>query len=214
MFCLFIQDFSHPTVEARVYLDWDLQHFLHIRDYVPSIDDPKKRQMAEAVLKGFEEHVSPKISSMKRGVIHGDPNGLNIVLESKNGVFELSGMIDFGDCVNTCYVFECAMMLAYAMLEKNDPLHFVCPMLSGYYQAFPLCEEELNCLYYSVLGRLCQSAVIGEHQFKQEPWNTYLLTTPVHAWRVIEEILSTPKDQVDRLWADATKKTAAGFFNS
>ena len=91
------------------------------------------------------------------------------------------------------------------MVENENPLQLSCPMLSGYLQAFPMSEEELDCLYYCVLARLCQSAVVGEHKFKQEPWNTYLLTTPAKAWRVMEVIFATTKDEVDRLWTHAIK---------
>ena len=161
--------------------------------------------MAEMVFRNFKEHVFPKLTSLRQGIIHGDANGLNIIAAKQNGSYKISGIIDFGDCVHTCYIFELAIMLAYAMVENENPLQLSCPMLSGYLQAFPMSEEELDCLYYCVLARLCQSAVVGEHKFKQEPWNTYLLTTPAKAWRVMEVIFATTKDEVDRLWTHAIK---------
>ena len=66
-------------------------------------------------------------------------------------------------------------------------------------------DVELGCLYYVVLARLCQSAILGEYSYKQEPWNTYLLTTPTHAWKMIEEMLDMGKQAVDTIWEDATK---------
>ena len=167
----------------------------------------KKRNMAERVFQSFEEHVSPKIPLLKRGTIHGDTNGLNIIVDKYNGSYQIAGIIDFGDCVHTCYVFELAITIAYAMTENATPLQLSCPMLSGYLQAFPMTEEELDCLYYCVLARLVQTAVLGEYQFREEPWNAYLLTTPAKAWRVMEEILATPKDKVDKMWTIAGQRT-------
>ena len=167
--------------------------------------------MAETIFQGFEDNIVPYIPSMKQGTIYGDANGMNIVVKKRNGTYSLAGIIDFGDVVHTCCIFELGIMLGYAMLEKANPIQLVCPMLCGYLKAFPLSEMELDCLYYVVLARLCQSAVNGEYQFKQEPWNTYLLLTPVHAWKVIEEMLETSKDEVDRIWAEARSKNAEDF---
>ncbi len=158
------------------------------------------------MIQHFQENVSPKMSSLRQGIIHGDMNGLNIVVAKQNGTYRTSGIIDFGDSVHSCYVFELAIMLAYAMVQNANPLQLSCPMLSGYLQAFPMSEEELDCLYYCVLARLCQSAMIGEHKFKQEPWNSYLLTTPAKAWRVMREILAVPKSEVDEMWTDTRQK--------
>ena len=166
--------------------------------------------MAERVLKSFEEHVSPRVPLLKQGIIHGDANGLNIIVDNHSGSYQIAGIIDF-DCMHTCYVFELATMLAYGMLENAMPLQLSCPMLSGYLQAFPMTEEELDCLYYCVLARLVQTAVLGEYQFKEEPWNAYLLTTPAKAWRVMEEILATPKDKVDKMWTNAGQRTLSQY---
>ncbi len=148
----------------------------------------------------------PKILDFTTGTIHGDINGLNVVVQPKNDHYTMTGLIDFTDCTRTCYVFELGIMLGYIMLENTNPIPLVGPMLCGYLEAFPLSEEEVDCLYYVALARVCQSAVLGEHQFAQEPLNTYLLTTPAKAWRLIEEMLGTSKEEVDRIWAEARKK--------
>ena len=99
-----------------------MTHFLTLRKFLPSVEDPKKREMAEKVFKGFEEHVQPKISSMKCGTIHGDLNGMNIILRPQDGMYEMYGLIDFGDCRRECYVFELAILLAYAMMATENPI--------------------------------------------------------------------------------------------
>ena len=212
VYTLHPQEFSHPSIDSREFLDWDLMHFPTLRKYLPTVTEPNKKKMFEAVLDGFQKHVVPRIPDLAQGTIHGDVNGLNIVVKKDNGQGYIhSGMIDFGDCVHTCYVFELGIMLGYAMIEKKNPIPLVGPMLCGYLHAFPMSEVELDCLYYVVLARLCQSAVLGEYQYTLEPWNTYLLTTPVHAWRVIKEMLETPKEEVDRIWAEAIGKKPEDF---
>ena len=168
--------------------------------------------MAKYVLDAFEEHVSPKIPKFKKGIIYGDANGLNIIIQKDSiGDYQIAGIIDFGDCVSSCYVFDLGILLAYVMLENLDlksgvsPIEFVGPVLRGYTDAFPLTDEELSCLYYITMARCCQSGIVGTCSFKQEPWNTYLLTTPAKCWRLIEHMSNTSKQVVDRIWASALK---------
>ena len=179
---------------------WDLKHFGNIRKYIPHLQDEKKREMANTVMAMFEANVLPSIPSWKKGMIHNDVSGQNIVLKKAGGEYEIVGLLDFGTCAYTCYLFELAAMLAYAKLERENPVEFVAPMLRGYLDAFPLSRDELGCLYYAVLARMCQSAVSGEYRFTQEPWNAYLLTTPAKAWRVINLMLTLTKDRVEEIW--------------
>ena len=208
-----MQEFQHPAISGREFSGWDLKYFLHVKEYVPTIEDPEKLKMAGTVFKNFEMHVIPKFPSLRQGVIHGDANMQNILVAKKNGRYEMAGVLDFAECFHSCYVFEVAIILAMAMitLGVENPLQISCPTLSGYLRTFPMSEEELDCLYYCVLARLCESAVIGEYKFKQDPSNAYLMTTPAKAWRMIKKILMTSKDDVDKIWTDARKKSPEDF---
>ena len=120
--------------------------------------------------------------------------------------YYFKSFIDFGDCSKTCTVFELAIRLAYIMMENLRPVtcsnvvEFVSPLISGYSSVMPLSEEEQDSLYYLVLARCCQSAMNGEISFKEEPWNTYLLTSIKKAWLMVDELLAMPKEIVDQAW--------------
>lgn len=196
-----LQNFSHPAIDKRRNEDWDLQYFLaDIQKYIPHVQDEKKRHVADSVVAMYEKHIVPLMPSMKKGVIHGDVNGLNIIFNPTAESCEMVGLIDFGDFTHSCYLFELAIMVAYAQLEKENPVEFVAPMIQGYLEVFPLSKEELGCLYYAVLARLCQSAVNGEYRFTQEPWNTYLLTTPALAWEMMDLLLALTRERVEEIW--------------
>ena len=162
------------------------------------------------VLDGFEKYVCPKMTNFKKGIVYGDGNGLNFIFRKDNhGDYQMAGMIDFGDCISSCCVFDIGILLAYVMTENLNPkdgmspIEFVGPILHGYTDAFPLSKEEIDCLYYIAMARCCQSGLNGVLTFKQEPWNTYLLNSPSKCWRVIELMLGTSKEEVDRIWANA-----------
>ena len=99
----------------------------------------------ERVLEGFETHVQPKITSMKCGMIHGDPYVSNIIVRMQNGEYHVTGIIDFCDCSNSYCVFDLVIMLTNcAMSEIEDPVRSTGPVLCGYLAAFPL--RILGCI--------------------------------------------------------------------
>ena len=200
--------FHNSAIENRVSLDWDLTNILHLRRHLPLIDDLSKRAIAEKILQYFETFVTPRMSSFRMGVLHGDPNGMNIILKKNDAKddYEIAGLIDFDDTFKTYIVFDLGILLTYIMIENlnpvgySNPVEFARPMVSGYIQKFPLLPEEVGSLYYLVLGRCCQSAVMGEVSYKAEPWNDYLLTTPKKCWKLIELLLSMNKEDIDKIW--------------
>lgn len=157
--------------------------------------------------------MAPRLPTLGKGIIHGDVNGLNIILSRKlpaSDICDLSGLIDFGDCAGSCTIFDLGICLAYIMLENMDPIYcssaveFVGPLIHGYNSILPLTPDEFDCLYYLVLARCVQSALNGQHAFKAEPWNDYLLITPNKAWKLVDTLLSTSKIEVDRIWKTFT----------
>ena len=200
--------FQNPSLESRILVQWDLSQRHTFRRIFSLPKDNKETVMARCVLDSFEEKVIPKISNFKKGIIYGDANGLNIIVQKDNdGDYQMAGMIDFGDCMSSYYVFDLGILLAYVMMENlnlrngMNPIEFVAPILHGYTNALPLSDEELDCLYYIIMARCYQSAINGAYRFKQEPWNTYLLKSPSKSWRLMEFLLENSKVEVDRLWA-------------
>lgn len=205
-----MNNFSNKFLSSRKNYDWDLMHFEGMRKYLHELSDPLQVENGEKIFKAFEEHVAPKIPLFKRGIIHGDLNGLNIVLQEKlsGDGYRVAGFIDFNDSVKTCVIFELGISLAYIMQENTHPVtcsnvvEFVGPMISAYNSVVGLNAEEIDCLYYLILARCCQTALNGIRAHKAEPWNSYLLTTPQKSWLLIEELINTPKCTVDDTWKD------------
>lgn len=169
-----------PALESR-YLIWDLANFLDAQQYMEAMDNPNERLIAERVFTNFRNHVVPKIPIFSKGIVHGDTNGGNILVKKKedSDEYELAGVIDFGNCVLSCCIFDLGILLAYSILENNptSPFEFITPVLCGYVSEFPFESEELASLYYIIMARLCQSAVIRIHTLKNDPWSASFLKT-------------------------------------
>ena len=84
------------------------------------------------------------------------------------------GLIDFGDMVYSCTVFEPAIAAAYLMLEKEDPVAAAAAVAAGYHAALPLTEQEIGLLPALIAIRLCISVALAAYQQAQEPDNPYL----------------------------------------
>lgn len=201
------QGFSNTDLASRSNPEWDLSGFLTTKQYLKDLDDSKKRGVAETVIQMFEENVAPKIPFFEKGFIHGDFNGLNIIVKQDSAEsYKLSGLIDFNDSIKSCRIFDLGICLAYMMLENMKPstspnvVDFVGPIIQGYHSVVSFNADEFDSLYYLVLARCIQSAVNGERFFKAEPWNLYILTTPEKAWRLVDVLLNTTKVEVDRIW--------------
>ena len=198
------QDFTHPAIEAGVNHCWDLRNFPDVKRYLYVIDDLSKIAMATQVFDYFSEYIEPMIPLLRHRIIHADCNEQNILLHRTHdgGPYDVCGILDFGDCVHSCLVFNLAILLTYVMLllVNKDPLRAAVPVILAYQEVQPLTKSELKLLYYCVLVRLCLSVLTGAHSYRQEPTNAYLLSTQETGWKLIQILLSTSKEEVDRVW--------------
>lgn len=203
-----IQDnFPCESFVSGVSQDWDLMQFPQIRHHLHEIKDSSNKLNAEKVIKAYEDHVVPKIPLLRKGIIHYDMNGKNIILQGHppDG-YEVSGFIDFNDCSNTCIIFELGISLAHMMIENLHPvtcssvIEFVGPLIGAYTSVMPLKKEELACLYHVVLARCVLLAINSARVFEAEPWNTCLLSYISKSWMFVEYLLSTSMKEVYRIW--------------
>lgn len=71
-------------------------------------------------------------------------------------------------------LFNVAVALTYAMLNKEAPLHVAYSILRGYNEIFPLKEKEISLLYYCIAGRLCLSLLMSSYQKRLKPEDSYV----------------------------------------
>lgn len=196
-------------------VEWDLTFFPKVKQLLSSIKDTKNRSNAEKVISGFEEYVSPRLPSFRRGIIHADLNGDNIIVsrDSVNSeVYHVCGFIDFNDSIFTCIVFELGISLAHIMRENLSAsaadnnaiiatLKLVAPLISGYNSVLSLTDDELDALYYIVLARLVFLAVNSERVHAADPENTaHILPSVTKNWNFINHMLCAGKEAVDKVW--------------
>ena len=181
-----LEDFDHPAVHREFH--WDLQHCAPvIRRLLPTIQEQGKRSLVETFLQRYTDTVQSRLPELPRQVIHSDGNDYNIpVLSLGLSGNRISGVIDFGDMVYSQRVNELAIVLAYALLEKQDPLSAAVPVVTGYHQANPLTEAEVEGLFELICMRLCLTVCHAASQSSLEPDNEYLRISEKPAWDLLE----------------------------
>lgn len=202
---------------------WSLANLPRIRSHLNVVTEDAKRKVVEEIMDAFDENVLKIEDKLKRGMIHGDFNDFNILVRADqtnkshpaNGtpvsndndasLADVIGILDFDDAMYSCVVYDVGIALMYIMQCSNlerPPLVSAGIMLAGFLSKHALSDDEWQALYYCVAARLVQSLVLGLHNYSQEPWNDYLLSTQTKGWEVTFELWAQDVNKLYGRWRD------------
>ncbi len=163
--------FDHPALHREFY--WDLATApTLITRHLPLVADAEMRGVIESVVRLHHQTVAPNLPALRRGVIHGDVNDFNVLADPRTG--RITGIVDFGDMVFSHTVNDVAIAMAYASLDKDDPLGAAALVAAGYHHEYALTETEIAALFGLMLTRLALSVCIAADQQAARPDSEYL----------------------------------------
>ncbi len=181
-----MQGYFHPA--AAHDLLWDIKRALEIRAHLHHVAEPRHRALIEKALDYFEQHIHPRLPTLRAQVIHNDMNPANVIV-SKDDPDQIAGMIDFGDMLQGPLVADLAVAAAYQVFRVADPVAAVCDMLSAYQAVNPLAEEEIVLLPGLIAGRIAMSATISQWRAGEHPENReYILGDFPSTWQALEAL--------------------------
>ncbi len=179
-----LEDFVHPGA-SRNHL-WDLDVALDvIANHVGSIPSPADRQLIERSVSRVRDDFLAHTRRVRRSVIHNDANDHNLLVDVDGPDVVFVGIIDFGDLVETCTVFEVAIAATYGMLGQDDPFAAAASVLHGYHLTNPLGATEVAAIFPAIVLRLSVSVCLSAHGAKQTPNNPYLTVSETQAWNLL-----------------------------
>jgi len=179
--------FHHPA--ARRDLKWDLARAAWICDAAGVLAEPALHARVGRIAAEFDERVAPALAQCRRSIVHNDANDHNILVRADvDGDGRVSGVIDFGDLIETHTVCDLAIALAYAMMDAPDPLSAGALVVEGYHRAFPLQEHEIELLFPLARTRLAVSLVNAAMEAQASPGNAYLQVSVTGAARLLERL--------------------------
>jgi 4-aminobutyrate aminotransferase-like enzyme/Ser/Thr protein kinase RdoA (MazF antagonist) len=164
-----LADFDHPAIYR--YFHWDLARGLSvIREHESLVTDAETRRLVGEFFDDFARNITPILPRLRKSAIHNDANDYNVIVAGQN----VAGLIDFGDMIYSFTVADLAVAIAYAVLNKPDPLAAAAEIVKGYHSEYALNDDELAALFGLARLRLCMSVCIGAYQQQQRPDDDYL----------------------------------------
>jgi Ser/Thr protein kinase RdoA (MazF antagonist) len=143
-----LADFDHPAAHRQ--FQWDLAAaFSTIAGHLPSVGDAAWRTFLAQEVEQLERRHAPE--RLRRSVIHNDANDYNVLVsggdDPRTRYQRVAGMLDFGDLVHSFTIADLAVTVAYAVLDKPQPLRVASRIVSGYHASYALPEGELSQLF-------------------------------------------------------------------
>jgi len=181
--------------QATRTIPWDLKNgYRVIQQHLQAVSNPHQISILQTALDIYSRRVLPFLSSLREAVIHSDPNCHNLLVSEDESSF--SGLLDFGDIVWTHLVNNIAIAIAYAILDKPDPIAIAQTILSSYHQSHPLRPFEIKVLFPLAMLRLSVSVVMSAKTSLQDPNNEYVTVSEKDAWKQLENLIKFDWDQV------------------
>lgn len=169
-----LSGFDHPAFH-RFHL-WDLTQLGTSMPLIDYVDSPAVRECIRSIHHAFKTQVEPVSQSLPRAVIMADCNDANVIVTEAEP-YNVTGLIDFSDAVNTWRVNEIAIAMAYSLLTSygnTQRYHALGGLLAGYVSMQPLTRAEIAVLPILIQVRLSISVMVGACAISKEPENEYL----------------------------------------
>ncbi len=202
-----LKGFDHAAMH-RGDFPWDLANASAVIDlHLDQVDDSRTHHQIEVIRANLAEYVEPRLPLLEKSVIHNDANDHNVIVQcAAIDRQQVAGLIDFGDMVHSHTICGLAIAVAYAMLDKPDPLQSATHIVEGYHGVLPLSEDELAVVFPMACGRLAVSACMATVQQRERPDNPYLSVSQEPIQRTLAQLL-----EVHPRFAAATFRHVCGL---
>ena len=205
-----LDNFDHSALYRDFH--WDIQKGPEIISrYSHLVNDPDLKLFLNQVSKLYMETIVPILPDLRKNIIHNDLNNFNVIVEDCQTTFprthRVAGVIDFGDMIHSYRIADLAVAIAYAVLEKPDPLKIASLIAGNYYNENPLDDNEITVLFGMICMRLCMSICLAAYQSQNRPDDAYLTISqqPIH--NTATSLLAIPP-----LFAEASFRNACGLL--
>ncbi len=175
---------------------WDLAAAALHRRHVGWIEDLDRRRVVDQAFQTFAAAWSSLGEFLPRGVIHGDANDENVLVEGDRIV----GLLDFGDCLENPLICELAIALAYVMQRTAEPWKVAAHVVEGYHTLRPLQESEREALFPLILGRLAVTLTTCSERRRIDATRESWFASEEPAWKLLSRLGShSPRDAAHAL---------------
>jgi 4-aminobutyrate aminotransferase-like enzyme/Ser/Thr protein kinase RdoA (MazF antagonist) len=191
---LALRTFFHPAAGRELL--WDVKQAAKLRPLLGSITDSSRRRIVADVIDRFEQHVAPRLPSLRSHVVHADFNLDNVFLDDDDRV---AGIVDFGDTCHTAQAADFAVGLASVLRGRpnGDVFRSARIAIDGYTRWIPFELRELDVLADLVAARLAAIVSISAWRVERYPENAeYIQAWDADSWQLLELFAGMGADAV------------------
>lgn len=189
-----LRDFSHEG--AKQELLWDIRHARRLKSLLHALPQDVIGLTIREELAYYSVEVQPRLAGLRHQVVHNDLNHHNLMVSPEDRS-RITGVIDFGDMVETCLAIDVAVAASYLADHPVDALGSVARMIAAYHQVTPLERTEIELMRDLIVMRLVTSITITEWRAQRYPENgAYILRNNGPAKRAMAGFASLDRNQV------------------
>lgn len=191
-----LADFQHPAMHRPV--DWNISNLTTLAQEVAQLSDPQLASIVGKHVDYFSQHEAFWKSALPMQMIHNDANDFNVIVacecpESAKDAdnARVSALIDFGDMCYHLRIVDLAIAIVYALQtieHEEQVIAVITRIVSAYHQHTPLTHGESEALYPIITARLCQSVLMAQRAYRQQPENNYIMVSQIGVRRLLRQL--------------------------
>ena len=162
---LALRGFEHRS--ATAFMAWSLDAGMLTSDELWDQLSPEGRAAIDP-LRERAVAAAAALRALPRQVLHNDGHGGNL-LRRDVASLEVTGVIDFGDIVDTAVIADLAVCAASFGEDHPDPVDALSAVTRGYHRWTPLSELEVALLVDLIVARRVLGTLLVEYQTRHAP---------------------------------------------
>lgn len=184
-----LRGFSHPA--ATHVLQWDIKQATALRPLLPFIADDL-RPLATDTLDRFDRDIAPHLATLRAQVVHNDLNPHNVLVDARDPAC-ITGILDFGDMVETPLICDAAVTASY-QIDPANPRASLQTFAAAYHSVLPLTRREADLLPDLTATRMLTTLAIASARAASYPDNAaYILRNVPAAAAGLLALANTPR---------------------
>ena len=183
-----LAEFDDANGDADHNNVWNLHEALQHRNSISYVEDSDMRASLERCFYIFSQLAKPLLDACPQGMLHGDVNDENVLVDMDQVV----GLLDVGDAGGGALIEDVAICLAYALQQSGVDLEQARALIEGYESVRMLTDIEYQVVFPLILARLATSACIGAARKKSQPDHVTWFSHESATFEAIHRLIGVP----------------------
>ncbi len=188
-----LHGFTHPA--AGYVLHWDIKQASRLRPLLPFIS-ADLRPLATETLDRFDRDIAPLLPTLRAQVVHNDLNPHNVLVDPANPD-RITGILDFGDMVETPLICDAAVAASY-QIDPAQAHASLMAFAAAYHATLPLMAQEAALLPDLTATRMLTTLAIASARAARYPDNApYILRNVPSAAAGLHALAARPRTKLE-----------------